>query len=148
MIWFSFLAKTEDLQQTVLTPEGHRSAFAGIALERLESIGQLSPGVDLVICNDGGEPAPCREIGKIVTRGGTAISGYWNLPGESTETVREGWVYTGDLGHQDPNGHVYLAGRKKCMIIRGGVNGYPSEVEPVLLEGPRRARRDHHWTTR
>ncbi|MDP6565597.1 MAG: AMP-binding protein [Alphaproteobacteria bacterium] len=131
-----FLGQTEDLPQTVLTPEDHRNALAGIAVGRLESIGLPSAGVDLRISDDAGEPVPRGQIGEIVTRGGTAMSGYWNLPEETTATLRDGWIHTGDLGRQDADGYVYLAGRKKHMIIRGGENVYPSEVEPVLLEAP------------
>ena len=131
-----FLGQTEDLPQTVLTPEDHRNALAGIAVGRLESIGLPSAGVDLKICNDAGARVPAGEIGEIVTRAGTAMSGYWNMPDETAATLQDGWINTGDLGHQDPDGYIYLAGRKKHMIIRGGENVYPSEVEPVLLEAP------------
>jgi len=131
-----FLGQTEDLPQTVLTPEDHRNALAGIAAGRLESIGLPSAGVDLVICDDAGDPVLRGATGEIVTRAGTAMSGYWNLPDETAATLKEGWIYTGDLGYQDADGYVYLAGRKKHMIIRGGENVYPSEVEPVLLEAP------------
>jgi acyl-CoA synthetase (AMP-forming)/AMP-acid ligase II len=131
-----FLGQTEDLPQTVLTPEDHRNALKGIAPGRLESVGLPSAGVDLMICDDTGTPVPRGEIGEIVTRAGTAMSGYWNLPEETAQTLRNGWIYTGDLGYQDTDGYVYLAGRKKHMIIRGGENVYPSEVEPVLMEAP------------
>ncbi len=131
-----FLGQTEDLPQTVLTPEDHHKALAGIAPGRLESIGLPSAGVDLAICDDAGEPVAHGEIGEIVTRAGTAMSGYWNLPDETAATLKDGWIYTGDLGRRDADGYVYLAGRKKHMIIRGGENVYPSEVEPVLLQAP------------
>ena len=64
------------------------------------------------------------------------MTGYWNLPEESAATLKQDWVYSGDLGYQDADGYVYLAGRTKHMIIRGGKNVYPSEVEPVLHEAP------------
>jgi acyl-CoA synthetase (AMP-forming)/AMP-acid ligase II len=131
-----FLGQTEDLPQTVLTPEDHHNALAGISPERLESVGRASGAVDLMICDDAGDPVPEGEIGEIVTRAGTAMSGYWNLPEETEKALRDGWIYTGDLGYVDADGYVYLAGRKKHMIIRGGENVYPSEVEPVLLEAP------------
>ena len=131
-----FLGQTEDLPQTVLTPEDHHNALAGIAPGRLESIGLPSAGVELAICDDAGDPVPRGEIGEIVTRAGAAMSGYWNLPEETAATFRDGWIHTGDLGYRDADGYIYLAGRKKHMIIRGGENVYPSEVEPVLLEAP------------
>ena len=64
------------------------------------------------------------------------MSEYWNLPEETAAFLKNGWVYSGDLGYQDSDGYVYLASRKKHMIIRGGENVNPSEVEPVLLEAP------------
>jgi acyl-CoA synthetase (AMP-forming)/AMP-acid ligase II len=131
-----FLGQTEDLPQTVLTPEDHRNALAGKAPGRLKSVGLPSAGVDLMICDEAGNPVPRGEIGEIVTRAGTAMSGYWNLPDETAATLRNGWIFTGDLGYQDADGYVYLAGRTKHMIIRGGENVYPSEVEPVLLKAP------------
>ncbi len=131
-----FLGQTEDLPQTVLTPEDHHNALLGIAPGRLGSVGRPCAGVEVMICDDVGNTVPPGEIGEIVTRAGTAMSGYWNLPVETAETLKDGWVFTGDLGYQDADGYVYLAGRKKHTIIRGGENVYPSEVEPVLLEAP------------
>jgi len=131
-----FLGQTEDLPQTVLTPEDHHKALAGIAPDRLKSIGLPCAGVDLAIRDDAGRSVPRGEIGEIVTRAGTAMSGYWNLSDETAATLKQGWICTGDLGRRDADGYVYLAGRKKHMIIRGGENVYPSEVEPVLLVAP------------
>ncbi|MDP6588140.1 MAG: AMP-binding protein [Alphaproteobacteria bacterium] len=131
-----FLGQTEDLPQTVLTPEDHRGALAGIAPGRLESVGRASAGVDLMIRDNAGDALAQGQIGEIVTRAGTAMSGYWNLPEETAATLKNGWVHSGDLGYQDGDGYVYLAGRKKHMIIRGGENVYPSEVEPILLAAP------------
>ena len=87
-----FLGQTEDLPQTVLTPEDHRNALAGIAAGRLESVGQPSVGVDLAICDDAGDPVPRGEIGEIVTRAGTAMSGYWKLPDETAAALKDGWM--------------------------------------------------------
>ncbi len=131
-----FLGQTEDLPQTVLTPEDHQGALAGIAPGRLESVGRASAGVDLMIRDNAGAALAQGQIGEIVTRAGTAMSGYWNLPEETAATLKNGWIHSGDLGYQDGDGYVYLAGRKKHMIIRGGENVYPSEVEPVLLAAP------------
>jgi acyl-CoA synthetase (AMP-forming)/AMP-acid ligase II len=130
-----FLGQTEDLPQTVLTPHDHREALTGNP-ERLKSIGRPSMGVELRICDEEGAPRPPGDVGEIVTRGGTAMSGYWELPEESARTLRDGWIFSGDLGYQDEQGYVYLAGRKKQMIIRGGENIYPAEVERVLIEAP------------
>ena len=130
-----FLGQTEDLPQTVLTPCDHREALIGNP-ERLKSIGRPSMGVELRICDEEGASQPPGEVGEVVTRGGTAMSGYWGLPEETARTLRDGWIFSGDLGYQDEQGYVYLAGRKKQMIIRGGENIYPAEVERVLIEAP------------
>ncbi|NJN40677.1 MAG: long-chain fatty acid--CoA ligase, partial [Gammaproteobacteria bacterium] len=84
-----------------------------------------------------GRVAAARTVGEIVTRGGgTGMSGYWGQPEETARTLRAGWVHSGDLGVQDEAGYVTLAGRKKHLIIRGGENVYPAEVEAVLLQAP------------
>ncbi|MGH9810488.1 MAG: class I adenylate-forming enzyme family protein, partial [Terriglobia bacterium] len=129
------LGQTEDLPQCILNAADHRIAFAN-GSKRLESVGRPVIGVELKICDGEGRALATGEIGELVTRGGTEMSGYWNDPVETARTLRDGWVYSGDLGYQDENGYVYLAGRKKHLIIRGGENVYPAEVERALLEAP------------
>jgi len=131
-----FLGQTEDLPQTVLTPEDHRRALDGERSERLSSIGRACMGVELTICGDDGEPVRRGETGEIVTRGGTGMTGYWGLEDETAKALREGRIFSGDLGWQDADGYVTLAGRKSQMIIRGGENVYPAEVETMLLAAP------------
>lgn len=130
-----FLGQTEDLPQTALTAEDHRAALDGKS-HLLDSVGRPSMGVELKICDDNGNDVEAGNIGEIVTRTGTAMNGYWNLPEDTAVTLREGWIHSGDLGRVDAEGYVYLAGRKKHMIIRGGENIYPAEVEQVLLTAP------------
>jgi acyl-CoA synthetase (AMP-forming)/AMP-acid ligase II len=127
--------QTEDLPQAILNAEDHRAAFAA-GSRQLESIGRAAIGVELKICDNEGRALPAGMIGEIATRGGTEMSGYWNDPAETARTLHDGWIYSGDLGYQDERGYVYLAGRKKHLIIRGGENVYPAEVERVLLEAP------------
>jgi len=127
--------QTEDLPQLILTAENHREAFSSGA-RHLESVGRPPIGVELKICDGEGRALPPGEIGEIASRGGTAMSGYWQLPQQTAETMRDGWVFSGDLGSLDSDGYVYLAGRKRHMIIRGGENIYPAEVERVLLTFP------------
>ena len=131
-----FLGQTEDLPQTVLPPEDHRRALNGEHGDRLSSIGRACMGVELTICGDDSKPVRHGETGEIVTRGGTAMTGYWGNEDESAKTLREGHIFSGDLGWQDEDGYVTLAGRKAQMIIRGGENVYPAEVETVLLSAP------------
>lgn len=130
-----FLGQTEDLPQTVLTPEDHRRALAG-GDARLGSVGRPCMGVELQIRDGAGCPLPRGSVGEIATRGGTAMSGYWGQSEETARMLSEGWVHSGDLGVQDADGYVTLAGRKKHMIIRGGENVYPAEVEAILLQAP------------
>jgi acyl-CoA synthetase (AMP-forming)/AMP-acid ligase II len=129
------LGQTEDLPQCILNADDHRIAFEG-GSKRLESVGRAAIGVELKICDDSGQALAPREIGEIVTRGGTAMDGYWNDPVETARTLQDGWVRSGDLAYRDEHGYVYLAGRKKHLIIRGGENVYPAEVERALLEAP------------
>jgi acyl-CoA synthetase (AMP-forming)/AMP-acid ligase II len=127
--------QTEDLPQTILSIEDHRQAFRDGA-KHLDSIGRPPIGVELRICDNEGREVPTGEIGEIASRGGTGMVGYWQMPEETAKTLKEGWLFSGDLGYRDEDGYVYLAGRKKQMIIRGGENVYPAEVERVLLDYP------------
>jgi acyl-CoA synthetase (AMP-forming)/AMP-acid ligase II len=125
--------QTEDLPQAILSASDHRSAFEGNT-PRLASIGRAAVGLELKICDDHGNEVETGAVGEIVTRGGTEMTGYLDNPEETARTLRDGWIYSGDLGYKDDEGYVYLAGRKKHLIIRGGENIYPVEVERVLLE--------------
>lgn len=125
--------QTEDLPQAILSAADHRLAFER-ETPRLASVGRAAVGVELKVCDDDGNEVEAGAIGEIVTRGGTEMTGYLDNPTETARTLRDGWVYSGDLGYQDNEGYVFLAGRKKHLIIRGGENIYPVEVERVLLE--------------
>lgn len=129
------LGQTEDLPQLILGALEHRNAFAADG-PVLSAIGKPAIGTEIKICNSEGRRVPDGEVGEIVSRGGTGMIGYWNLPEATAETLRDGWVHSGDLGYVGSDGFVYLAGRKKQMIIRGGENVYPAEVERVLTSAP------------
>lgn len=129
-----FLGQTEDLPQTALTPEDHKEAARGSS--RLSSIGRPCMGVELEIRKEDGSAAAIGEVGEICTRSGTGMLGYWGLEDRTAETLRDGWLHTGDQGYRDEDGYLYLAGRKSQMVIRGGENVYPAEVEQVLDDFP------------
>jgi len=103
---------------------------------KVGSIGKPIPGVELRLVNGVGDPVPCGEIGEIEIRGHNVMKGYWKQPEATSATMREGWFSTGDLARSDEDGHYFIVGRKKEVIIRGGLNIYPPEVENVLYEHP------------
>ena len=79
---------------------------------------------------------PVGESGEIAIRGPQVMKGYWNKPAETAQALRNGWLYTGDVAKKDSDGYYYIVDRKKDMIIAGGYNIYPREVEEVLFEHP------------
>lgn len=100
------------------------------------SVGTPIPGVTVRLLGDDGQPVKPGEIGEIVVRSPGVMKGYLDAPGETADTIRDGLLYTGDLGQQGPEGEFYIVGRKKNFIIRGGINIYPEEIESVLLQHP------------
>ena len=97
------------------------------------SIGPPAPGVEMKVFDDDGNELGPGQIGEIVIRSGVITKGYWNAPDETSEAMKGGWFHTGDLGYSDENGYFYITDRKKDIIIRGGFNISPREVEEVLL---------------
>ncbi len=98
------------------------------------TVGQPVPGAELRIVDERDNELPVGEVGEIVARSGTVMKGYWNAPELTAETIRDGWLHTGDLGRVDDEGFVTIVGRKKEIIIRGGFNVYPRDVAEALLE--------------
>lgn len=101
------------------------------------SIGQPAPHVAVRIVDDGDRDVPPGEVGELVVRGPNVMLGYWNQPDATAEALRGGWFHTGDLARQDEEGFLFIVDRKKDMIITGGENVYPVEVEQVLVRHPR-----------
>jgi fatty-acyl-CoA synthase len=102
----------------------------------LGSVGYARSGVDVAVQRADGDPAPVGEIGEIVCRGDVVMAGYWNNPGATAATLHDGWLRTGDMGSFDEHGFLTLRDRSKDVVISGGSNIYPREVEEVLLEHP------------
>ncbi|MHB8773406.1 MAG: class I adenylate-forming enzyme family protein [Syntrophales bacterium] len=96
------------------------------------SIGVTVSGVTAKVVNKDGDECPPNAVGHLVFRGPNATTGYFKLPAETRERIRNGWVYTGDHAYRDEEGYFYLVGREKELIISGGYNIYPKEIEEVL----------------
>jgi acyl-CoA synthetase (AMP-forming)/AMP-acid ligase II len=105
-------------------------------LQRLASTGIARTGVAVKIVGEDGRELPCGEIGEIITRSDCVMKGYWSNPEATERALRDGWLWTGDLGSMDAAGFVTLKDRSKDMIISGGANIYPREIEEVLLTHP------------
>jgi acyl-CoA synthetase (AMP-forming)/AMP-acid ligase II len=114
---------------TVLSPE--------LVYEKPGSVGRPQEGVELRIVDDVGKDVAEGEVGEIIIRGPNVTSSYWNAPGVTAETIREGWLHTGDMARMDGDGDIYIVDRKKDMIITGGENVYSAEVENVLRSHPK-----------
>ena len=102
--------------------------------ERLNSVGTAQSAVQVRILDEDGRELPRGEIGEIAVRGATVMPGYWKNPEANAKTIRDGWLWTGDMGRMDEDGYVTMRDRSKDMIISGGSNIYPREVEEVLLQ--------------
>ncbi|MFA8437373.1 AMP-binding protein [Pueribacillus sp. YX66] len=98
------------------------------------SIGVPWPDTDAKVMKEDGKEAEVGEIGELVIKGPQVMQGYWNRPEETAETLKDGWLYTGDMAYMDEKGYFYIVDRKKDMIIAGGFNIYPREIEEVLYE--------------
>jgi long-chain acyl-CoA synthetase len=103
---------------------------------KVGSIGLPFPSVGAFCADPEGRPLPAGEIGELVVRGPNVMDGYWNRPEETAQTLKDGWLFTGDVARMDEEGYFYIVDRKKDMIIAGGYNIYPREVEEVLYQHP------------
>jgi long-chain acyl-CoA synthetase len=100
------------------------------------SVGVPARNVELKIERPDGSAAGPGEDGEICVRCPGLMTGYWNSPDETAYALRDGWLHTGDIGHQDPDGHLYVVDRIKDLIIRDGFNVYPRDVEEAMLTHP------------
>ncbi len=113
-----------------------RSDHIGADDARLGSVGYARSGVDVTVLRNDGSAAAIGEIGEIVCRGDVVMSGYWRNPEATAATLQHGWLHTGDMGSFDERGFLTLRDRSKDVVISGGSNIYPREVEEALLEHP------------
>jgi fatty-acyl-CoA synthase len=134
-VFVQHFAQTESpMVGTYLRAEDH--VLDGPGSERLASCGYARSGMEVEILDDKDQPLPTGEIGEICIRGPALMKGYWKQPEATAETLRNGWLHTGDIGKQDENGYFYILDRTKDMLISGGLNVYPREIEEVLLTHP------------
>jgi long-chain acyl-CoA synthetase len=104
--------------------------------EKAGSIGRPMWGIEMIIGDDAGNPVPIGKPGEVLIRGHNIMKGYYKRPDATAEAMRGGWFHSGDVGTMDADGDFYIVDRKKDMIIRGGFNVYPREVEEVLYQHP------------
>jgi acyl-CoA synthetase (AMP-forming)/AMP-acid ligase II len=122
-------------QVTILSPTDHRAMVAGKP-HLAESCGRETPQADIRIVDGGGAELPRGEVGEIVIRADSTARGYWNRPAETEATFRPTGLWSGDLGRLDDEGYLYVVGRKTDMIVSGGFNVYPAELERVIGAHP------------
>jgi acyl-CoA synthetase (AMP-forming)/AMP-acid ligase II len=116
---------------TVLSPEDH-----DVKKGKLRSCGKAIPGVDIKVVTKDGDDLPHGEVGEIITKSNLNMKGYWNNAKATNETFKDGWFYSGDLGYFDEDEFLYIHDRLKDMIVSGGENIYPAEVENALMSNP------------
>ena len=120
---------------TLLSPDAHRRALAGEP-HLLLSCGRAALGTEVRIVDKDDNELPRGEIGEVAIKGPQLMDGYWNLPEATASSLRGGWMYTGDAGRMDDEGFLYIEDRIKDMIVSGGENIYPKEVENALFNHP------------
>jgi long-chain acyl-CoA synthetase len=104
--------------------------------EKPGSVGLPVPGTSVRILDDADQPLPAGEPGEVCVRSTAVMQGYWRAPEATAEAIRDGWLHTGDIGYLDDEGYLFIVDRKKDLIIRGGFNVYPRDIEDALLEHP------------
>jgi len=105
-------------------------------MRKVGSTGKVAARCQLRIVDAGGVDVAAGATGQLLIKGGNVMSGYWNAPEATAAVLVDGWFHTGDMGHQDDEGYLYVDGRSKEMIISGGENIYPAEIENLLIESP------------
>ena len=119
---------------TILEPEYH--SIDGVASNVIRSVGRAVPSVEIEIVDKNGLEVSRGVTGEIKVKGSNTMLGYWKKPAETSETIKNGWVHTGDGGYMDEDGFIYVVDRLKAMIITGGENVYSAEVENTIMQFP------------
>ncbi len=127
---------------TIIEGYGMTETTAAVALNPPEkikpgSIGVPLHGIELEIIDDQGKQLATGKAGEIIIKGAVVFKGYYNLPQDTAQTLRNDWLYTGDIGYKDEDGYFFITDRKKDIIIKGGFNISPKEVEDLLVEHPK-----------
>ena len=116
----------------MLPPEDHTLE----GNQRMKSAGKAVPGAELRVVDEDGEELPRGEVGELICRSPSNMQGYWNLPDATRGALKDGWMHTGDAAYMDDDGYVYIQDRIKDMIISGGENVYPAQVESAIYGHP------------
>lgn len=136
---------------TVLKPEDHVLDGTDMSVARLASSGKPALNYEIRIVDETDNDVPIGEVGELIGRSEAMMIGYWQMPEETEKKLKNGWLHTGDLARFDDEGYVYIVERKNDMIISGGVNVYPREIEEVLYRHPAVSEAsviglpDEHW---
>lgn len=118
------------------SPSTHCNPYFGPRKAGSVGIGLPSTDYKIMDLAEGEEELPPGEIGEIVIKGPQVMKGYWNMPEETEQSLRDGWFYTGDIAYMDEDGYLFIVDRKKDLIIAGGFNIYPRDVEEIIYEHP------------
>ena len=134
-IFVQLFAQTESpMTGTYMRAQDH--ILEGPGSERLASCGHARSGMEVAILDEEQRRLRLGETGEICIKGPALMNGYWKRPEATAETLRNGWLHTGDIGRMDEAGYVFILDRTKDMVISGGLNVYPREIEEVLLRHP------------
>jgi long-chain acyl-CoA synthetase len=134
----SFYAKTGKrvIEGYGLSEASPAVAFNPLSATKPGSVGLPVAGVDVKIVTGDGRETQTGEVGELIVKGPNVMLGYYGLPGETEEALRDGWLYTGDLAYRDEDGYIFIVDRKKDMVIVSGLNVYPREVEEIIYQHP------------
>jgi fatty-acyl-CoA synthase len=122
---------------TETSPVNHQTMPDDPVTKRVETVGRVGPHIEVKIVDRDGDAVARGVQGELLVRGYSVMQGYWDMPEKTAEAVdADGWMHTGDLGQMDDEGYVQITGRIKDMVIRGGENIYPREIEEFLYEHP------------